>query len=147
MKFRLWLESEEGMYGKIVSVSLASDSFLHFTPMSRARQIMESGKFLMNPPYKKFGTDTVDAISVNYGRYVPGVQLSHTKTTPNDPIVAVHFKTNVLPYAGYPEEVKWNQDVSLMNASIISTQEAQKMLQHPSAFRQQAADDYELDYK
>lgn len=138
MDFRLWCES---FYGNVVNAALADDEFLHFTPLSRAKQILQSGKLLMNPPYKKFGTDSVDAVSVRHGQFNPGVQFTHTPTTPDDPIVAIHFKTKILPYAAYPEEVKWNTDVPLLNATIINKAQAQKMLKPPKD------QDFEIKYQ
>jgi hypothetical protein len=123
MRFRIWFESRD-----TIDEVLANDEFLHFTPMSRARQILQSGKLSMEPPYKKFGTDTVDAVSVRHGTWLPSVQFIHTQTTPNDPIVAILFKTNVLPYAAYPEEVKWNIDVPLISPRIISKIQARGLL-------------------
>lgn len=138
MKFSSWYES---FYGSTVSAVLADDEFLHFTTMSRAKEIIQSGKLLMEPPYKKFGTDTVDAVSVKNGIWLPSVQFIHTKTNNNDPIVAVLFKTNTHPYAAYPEEVKWNTDVPLINAKIISKDQAQRLLKPPTK------QDYEISYK
>jgi hypothetical protein len=138
MNFRQWCESS---YGNTVDEVLADDEFVHFTPMSRAKQILQSGKLLMEPPYKKFGTDTVDAVSVKHGMWQPGVQLAHTKTTPDDPIVAVLFKTNLHPYAAYPEEVKWNVDVPLIGARVISKNQAQSLLK-PSIDK-----DFEINYR
>lgn len=137
MDFRTWCES---FYGNTVDAVLAEDEFLHFTPMSRAKQILQSSKLLMNPPYKKFGTDSVDAVSVRHGQFNPGVQFTHIKTTPNDPVVAVLFKTNLLPYAAYPEEVKWNTDVPLITPRIITKAQAQTMLKPTDN------QDYEIKY-
>lgn len=49
---------------------LKKDRFIHFTAEARARQILDDGVLSMNPPYKKFGTDTVDAVSVKRNRNV-----------------------------------------------------------------------------
>lgn len=153
MTFRQFLESfeaepEEGFYGRVYRVPLASDSFLHFTLGSRAKQIMASRRLMIKPPYQKFGTDSVDAISANYGKFVPGVQLTHIQVPPNDILVCLQFQTNVKPYAAYPEEVKWNADVPLMNARVTSVQGAKQILQQPNPFRSQIKPDeeYELRY-
>jgi hypothetical protein len=138
MNFRIWCES---FYGNTVDATLADDEFIHFTTASRAKQILQNGKLLMEPPYKKFGTDTVDAISLRHGMFNPGVQFTHIKITPDDPLVAILFKTNLKPYAAYPEEVKWNVDVPLINAKIISKNQAQSLLK--PAIEQ----DYEIRYK
>lgn len=135
MNFKAWFESSNRHV-----ISIKRDAFIHFTTLSRAKRILESGKLLMRPPYKKFGTDSVDAISIKYGQLVPGTQITHIKTDANDPVVAVWFRTNVLPYAAYPEEVKWNKDVPLFSAKIIQKEYAEKML------RPMSQDDYEIEY-
>ena len=134
MNFKVWLES-------IRTIPVAKDSFLHFTPMSRAKQIVDDGMLLMRPPFKKFGTDSVDAISVTFGRWVPGTQVTHISATKDDPIVAVWFKTKTLPYAGYPEEVKWDKDVMLINPKIIPQAKARSMLTTTNS-----EEDYEIEY-
>lgn len=118
---------------------VSQDSFLHFTKKSRATEILKSGFLSMNPPYPKFGTDSVDAVSVTHGQWVPGVQFTHIKATKEDPVVAIWFKTNVPPYAGYPEEVKWNKDVPLMTPKIIPADKAKGMLKS-------RGEDYEIIY-
>jgi hypothetical protein len=135
MNFRAWLESVTRV------ISVAEDQFLHFTTESRADQILSDGVLKMNPPYPKFGTDSVDAISVTYGQWVPGTQVTHVKATDRDPLVAILFKTNVVPYAGYPEEVKWNRDVKLIDPQIIPIQKARAMLTYKTK-----DDDYEIHY-
>jgi hypothetical protein len=104
------------------------DRFIHFTSDSRAAQILKSGKLLMHPPHDKFGTDSVDSISLVYGKLVPGVQYSHIKLGPNESIVGVAFHTDTVPYIGYVEEVKWQQDVHLKSASIVSFGQAQSLV-------------------
>lgn len=120
---------EDSMFGKSYLGDVSRDTFIHFTPKSRAEQIVKAGRLLMKPPYDKFGTDTVDAVSLTYGSYVPGVQVTHTKTTPGDPMVAVVFKTAVKPTVGYSEEVKWNRDVPFRGrAKIVPLNRAVSML-------------------
>lgn len=111
-------------------MNIAQDEFVHFTTMSRAKEIMESGRLLMNPPYDKFGTHSVDAVSLVYGDHVPGVQWTHTKTNESDPIVAVRFKTMAIPSRAHVEEVKWLTDVPLINPQIISKEEAIGLLKN-----------------
>jgi len=135
MNFKTWLES----ITRVLSVS--DDSFLHFTTESRAEEIVSSGVLKMNPPHQKFGTDTVDAISVTYGQWVPGTQITHIKTTDKNPLVAVWFKTDVVPYAAYPEEVKWNKDVNLIQPKIVGVQKARAMLTYRTD-----EEDYEIRY-
>ena len=118
-------ECHSPLFEKLTSVddhhimTLRNDEFIHFTTKERAQQIIKSGKLLMKPPYDKFGTDTVDAVSLVYGSYVPTVQLTHTERISKD-IVGVVFKTETIPDIGFPEEVKWSEDVVLINPKIVS---------------------------
>jgi hypothetical protein len=57
-------------------------------------------------------------------------------------IVAVSFQTSVLPVSGYPEEVKWDRDVKLINPKIISEEEAISMLLPKDDERE----DYKIKY-
>ena len=60
---------------KEIPVKLVEDSFIHFTYLSRAHQIIEDGKLLADSPNKEFaGIAGVQAVSVRYGAHVPGVQ-------------------------------------------------------------------------
>lgn len=116
---------------EVFYLPLAEDSFVHFTTQRRAEQIVASGKLLMRPPYQKFGTDSVDAVSAVWGWFVPGVQTRHLKKYEADEggLVAVLFKTSLLPEVGFVEEVKWHQDVPLRRAVIVSAPKAIAMLQ------------------
>ncbi len=49
--------------GDFYLMDLSRDRFVHFTTRDRAAEIMESGRLLMRPPYKKFGIDAVAAVS------------------------------------------------------------------------------------
>ncbi len=104
------------------------DRFLHFTTDQRAEQIIKSGKLLMRPPHEKFGTDSVDSVSLVYGKLVPGVQYTHIKLQPGEKIVGVVFETDTVPKVGFVEEVKWSQDVHLKNASIVNFGQAQSLV-------------------
>lgn len=114
--------------GKVYRADVEHDTFVHFTPQSRAQQIIESGKLLTDPPHKKFGIEGVQAVSLGYGDYTPEVQTTHTKTDEKDPLVAVVFRTQTSPSHGYIEEVQWDQDVALHEPRIVSSEEAQKMM-------------------
>ena len=105
--------------GRLYLADVTQDEFVHFTLASRARQIVADGKLLMRPPYQKFGIDAVSAVSIHWGKLVPGVQSTHIKATPEDPLVAIRFKTSTMPSYGYIEEVIWNQDVVLKNVKVI----------------------------
>jgi hypothetical protein len=112
-----------------IKANLSDDSFIHFTYKSRAEEIINSGKLLTNPVHKKFGIAGNQAISVNYGQYVPTVQVTHLQPAPDDdPIVAVWFKTRTMPRVGYPEEVIWDGDVELINPKKIPMAYAIKIL-------------------
>jgi hypothetical protein len=127
--------------GTVYKGDVRKDTFVHFTPASRAEQIVKSKKLLMRPPYEKFGTDNVAAISLSYGAYVPGTQTTHIKT--KEPLVAILFKTSAKPYAAYVEEVLWNRDVPLQNAKIIPAAKAISMLRNPP---EQITDDDQVRY-
>jgi hypothetical protein len=75
------MESQEPIKDKwgnnVYYQDLRNETFIHFTTGVRAFKIKRSGKLLMDPPYKKFGTDTVDAVSLTHGKYIPGVQTDH----------------------------------------------------------------------
>lgn len=132
MNFKEWLE-------KFKEMNLKDDYFIHFTPLYRAKQILKDKKLLLRPPYKKFGTDYVNAVSTTYGRHVPEVQTTHIK---EQPIVAILFQTDTMPDRGYPEEVTWEQDVILKNPKIISKGAAVNML---APYRENS-EDYEIKY-
>lgn len=110
------------------NVKLKDDSFVHFTTKERANEILNGGKILQDPPYKKFGIDAVTAVSVNYGKYVPRVQMDHIPN--NKDAVAIWFRTNTLPSYGYIEEVIWHEDVKLIDGKIISKEQAISLLEN-----------------
>ena len=110
--------------------NINEDYFIHFTPLSRAKEILNSGHLLSNPPYKKFGIVGIQAISAKHGTYLPSVQSDHIET--NEDIVAVVFKTNALPKIGHGEEVIWGEEIeklTLINPKIIPKQQAINILQ------------------
>lgn len=107
---------KEGKYDDVYFQELSEDTFVHFTTPERAKQIIDEGKLLMNPPYKKFGTDTVNAVSFIYGMHKPTVQHTHLGS---DEVVGIVFKTDTMPKYGFPEEVVWKTDVNLINPKIV----------------------------
>jgi hypothetical protein len=113
-----------------IKVNLSEDTFIHFTYRSRAEEIIRVGKLLANPVHKKFGIEGNQAISVNHGQYIPTVQVTHLQRneSPDDPIVAVWFKTGTMPKVGYPEEVIWSGDVDLISPKKIPMSYAIKLL-------------------
>jgi len=131
--------------GAVYSLSLRDDAFIHFTPQSRAREILASGRLLFNPPYKKFGIDSVTAISTSFGSAVAGVQTTHIKETPDDPIVALWFKTNTLPpKINYPEEVYWSSDVVFTKVKLLTKREGLSIL---SRSKPPTKDDFSVVYE
>ena len=101
-------------------MDIIQDEFVHFTPKERVQEILAARKLMMRPPYEKFGTDAVNAISLVYGEYTPGVQLTHIEGEAG----AIWFKTNKIPYRGFTEEVIWHEDVNFTQASEISKEDA-----------------------
>jgi len=114
--------------GKIYRADVRRDAFVHFTPRSRARQILESGKLLSEPPHEKMGIAGVQAVSLGYGESVPAVQTTHIRESDADPTVAVVFRTRTTPSHGHSEEVVWDGDVDLADARIVGADEATDML-------------------
>lgn len=102
---------------------LSSDTFVHFTTLQKAKEIIASGKLLMNPPYDKIGIDAVCAVSLTFGTNVPNVQQSGK---PN--MVAIIFKTDTVPSYGVQEEVVWHQDVNLIDPKVIMVSKALSLL-------------------
>lgn len=131
------------MDGSYFSIDVQDDVFVHFTLKERADAIIENGRLLMNPPYEKYGTDAVNAISTVWGQYVPGTQHTHIEGRQGE-LVAVKFTTKTLPTHGYVEEVVWKDDVVFEQAEIISKDDAVKLLNN-AAFGIQGSD--EVRYK
>lgn len=112
-----------------MQVILTDDTFIHFTYIERAKQIMLTRKLLINPPYEHFGIEGVQAVSINYGEFVPLVQLNHLRANNGlKGVVAILFQTDTKPRYGTVEEVIWKTDVNLINPKIISIQDARAQL-------------------
>lgn len=111
--------------GDSYHADLAKDAFIHFTPADRAKQIVASGKLLMNPPYKKFGPDAVYAVSVKWGSFRPRVQTTHYG---NVPLVGILFTTTTMPKIGYTEEVVWDRDVVMQNPKVLPYNQAVSLI-------------------
>ena len=109
---------------KFFEMNVSDDHFIHFTTLSRAKQIMESGKLLQNPPHDRFGIDATSAVSLNYGGNIPGVQTTHSK----EPLVGIVFKTNTKPDYGHVEETVWHEDVELMDPKVIRASDGVELL-------------------
>lgn len=124
-------------------MNIADDEFIHFTRKDRVKQILDSGHLLMRPPHPKFGTDTVDAVSLVYGKFLPGVQTTHISKNP-EKIAAIRFKTHVKPKYGYIEEVKWEGDVPLQDAKEVSYSGAVSLLSHTPDMLEDS--DHEVKY-
>lgn len=115
------------MGGTIYQANIKQDRFVHFTLRDRVEQILSSGRLLMNPPYPKYGTDTVNAISLVYGDYVPNTQVTHIKD-PKSAKEAILFQTPTVPKYGYVEEVVWDRDVVLQRPKVVPVQRAVSLL-------------------
>ena len=120
--------SEEEYQVEFLEDNVLNDQFIHFTPSSRYKEILDSGKLLMNPPYRKFGTDTVNAISLTYGKYLPSVQHTHMEDI-DDELVAIVFKTDTIPKVGFREEIAWKHNVNLIDPVVITFDEAKDLLE------------------
>ena len=112
--------------------NLSDETFLHFTTKERAEKIKEMRMLLKCPEgVVKCGTDTIDAISLVWGKYVPRVQTTHYGKDAE--LVGVVFKTGDPPKYGYVEEVKWdNNELPITDIKIISFEEAVQRLENTS---------------
>lgn len=114
------------MGGTIYRMPVKQDTFLHFTLEERVPEILATGKLLQDPPYSKFGPDSVYAISLTYGIYQASVQVTHIK---GKNLKAIRFKTNAKPKQGFVEEVLWDMDVPLIRPEILEPAQASALLQ------------------
>ena len=103
---------------------VTEDEFIHFTPLDRCKEILAANRLMMKPPYEKFGSDAVNAVSLTFGELVPGVQTTHIKGD----VGAIWFKTNVVPYRATVEEVTWHQDVIFTQAKEVDQKQAESMI-------------------
>ena len=116
---------------KYYLMDLDQDMFIHFTPRSRANEIIKSNKLLFDPPHKAFGPEGVFAVSSVWGIHLPSVQTTHIKLEPDDDIVAILFTTKTMPKWGHTEEVFWEDvDVVFEDADIIEESEAIEILKN-----------------
>lgn len=111
--------------GTVWQMDVSKDEFIHFTPVARAQEILESGKLLHRPPYKKFGGDAVYAVSTQWGGFEPRVATTHYGDVD---LVGILFKTSAKPKVGFWEEVSWDRDVPLKQARIVPYSKAVGML-------------------
>jgi hypothetical protein len=125
----------DNVFGPVYFMDVKNDRFVHFTPRARAKEIIQSGKLLMRPPYKKFGIDAVTAVSLVWGAFVPAVQTTHSG---DRDLVAVVFRTNAIPKIGYTEEVVWERDVPLKKPRVVEAKRAITMLRRASSLKQEA---------
>lgn len=104
------------------------DRFIHFTTVEAAQAIAKSKKLLLHPPgVQHFGPVGVFAVSLVWGWYVPGTQLTHIKS--DKPLVAVVFTTDTVPDgAAHHEEVYWGKDVKLKKVQVVSKGKAIQLL-------------------
>ena len=122
-------EQEENEEAIIKDVE--DEVFLHFTTRERAEKIKDMEMLLKSPQdVQKFGTDTIDAVSLIWGEFVPTVQVNHIL---GEDIVAVKFRTHHPPKYGFVEEVKWDQEeLPIYDIDIISFEEAERALKNTS---------------
>jgi len=107
-------------------MDVKTDQFVHFTPEERVPEILKSGRLLFHPPYEKFGIEDVAAVSVVWGKFVPGVQTTHIGKSHK--LGAILFETRTIPKIGYSEEVLWNRDVVFTRAKGISADQAKSKI-------------------
>jgi hypothetical protein len=109
---------------------VSDDEFIHFTTPERAQQIIESNRLMADPPSGKFGIAGTQAVSTQYGKFVPTVQTTHVSKQlgKETDLVAVVFKTNDMPTDGSVEEVIWPGDVTFTSARVVGLDEAIAML-------------------
>jgi DNA topoisomerase IB len=120
---------EAEQYGdRFFLMDIKKDRFIHFTLRSRAVQIIQGGKLLMRPPYKKMGIDAVSGVSLVWGQHRPRVQTNHTRWDAGDELVGIVFQTATLPQYGYAEEIVWKQDVVLRNPQVVSFAKGVRLL-------------------
>jgi hypothetical protein len=128
--FKLWLEEKrleliQGSGGDDwYQMDIKNDSFVHFTSKERIPEILKSNMLMFRPPYEKFGTDAVNAVSLTYGEVLSGVQTTHIKGE----VGAIWFKTNTIPYRGHVEEVIWNENVPFTQVKEITKEKAVSMI-------------------
>lgn len=100
-------------------MDVGKDRFIHFTTPEAAKVIVKSktlGK----------GSGSIFAVSLVWGWYVPGVQLTHIDS-PH--VVAVLFTTTKKPDKGnFVDEVTWHSKVPLKSAKIVSKGDAIRLL-------------------
>jgi hypothetical protein len=108
-------------------IDVTEDSFIHFTTDTRAKKIIEGGVLSLETESHGYGPVGVYAVSTTFGQQVPSVQL-YVKNFSDDPVVAIHFKTNTIPKVGFPEEVIWKEDVKLIDPKVIDADKAMASL-------------------
>ncbi len=109
-------------------MDVTKDRFIHFTTVEAAKSIVKSKKMLLHPPgVRHFGPVGVFAVSLVWGWYVPGTQLTHIKS--DKPLVAVVFTTDTVPEGvAHHEEVIWEKDVKLKTVQVVSKGKAIQLL-------------------
>lgn len=122
--------TEKHKYGDetFYTMDVGKDRFIHFTTVEAAKSIVAAKKMLLRPPgVEHFGPVGVFAVSLVWGWYLPGVQLTHIKS--DKPLVAVIFTTDTVPnVAAHHEEVIWTKDVKLKTVQVVSKGKAIQLL-------------------
>lgn len=104
--------------GLVFKMNLRKDKFIHFTTREKAEKILHDG-------YLK----SVDGTSVFAVSYVWGYFREAVLPKNVDELVAIRFTTKTIPKYGFIEEVVWDKNVNLDNATIISYAMGRQLLQ------------------
>lgn len=109
---------------------LSKDFFYHYTYADRVDEILEDGHLRPNHIMDSDspGAQGVYAISGTWGWDVPSVQISGGKKKRIKEMVALKFKTDTKPKAGFVVEVRWDKPVKIKGAEVISISEARRQL-------------------
>ena len=110
-------------------MDVEDDTFIHFAPKEVAQEIAKSKK--LDPKFSETFADSVFAISLTYGEYVPTTQIHNIggKRSENyEDYIGIVFKTNDIPKVGHVEEVSWEGPVNINILKYVTIKEAENML-------------------
>lgn len=106
-------------------------SFIHFTTKERAKKIIKQKRiYNFVEGVKKFGPSKIYAVSLQFGHFVPSVQITHIlKDAEEKEIIALKFKTNNKPQIIFPEEAIWDEEyINIYDVKVISVEQAKNIL-------------------
>jgi len=119
-------EETDFYYNPRYEIDIQNDAFIHFTTKENAENIIRTGMF--NPSK----SEHVFAVSAIYGTWFPEVQYAPqamtSKRWKDEDMVAIYFITDKKPIQGHFDEVFWKGPVPIIDAEIISVEEAKKIL-------------------